>query len=198
MNETLTFLPFNLSAAFFHVLHLHNAFESSRLLAQRATMVADIYIHLHKSTFTDIYINLHLHNAFESSRLLAQRATMVFFGGWRGFKEWAEGWVVGWAEREGKGGCGFSSLMKQKEKGENYAVFCFAGKRKIFFDIYDVITSPEKEKSSVIYYSPHCAHVSPHLSKKKRGRQHWHTHTVLLSRCTQSNMYTYKASKTYN
>jgi hypothetical protein len=33
----------------------------------------------------------------------------------------------------------FSSLVKQKIKGENYAVFCFAGKR-IFFYIYDVIT----------------------------------------------------------
>ncbi len=27
----------------------------------------------------------------------------------------------------------FSSLMKQKKKGKNYAVFCFAGKRKLFF-----------------------------------------------------------------
>jgi hypothetical protein len=27
----------------------------------------------------------------------------------------------------------FSSLMKQKIKGKNCAVFCFAGKRKIFF-----------------------------------------------------------------
>ncbi len=27
----------------------------------------------------------------------------------------------------------FSSFMKQKKKGKNYAVFCFAGKRKLFF-----------------------------------------------------------------
>ncbi len=27
----------------------------------------------------------------------------------------------------------FSSLMKQKKKAKNYAVFCFAGKRKLFF-----------------------------------------------------------------
>jgi hypothetical protein len=27
----------------------------------------------------------------------------------------------------------FSSLVKQKIKGKNYAVFCFAGKRKIPF-----------------------------------------------------------------
>jgi hypothetical protein len=30
-------------------------------------------------------------------------------------------------------GCGFSSLMKQKIKAKKCAVFCFAGKRKIFF-----------------------------------------------------------------
>jgi hypothetical protein len=30
---------------------------------------------------------------------------------------------------------GFSSLMKQKIKAKNYAVFCFAGKR-IFFYIF--------------------------------------------------------------
>jgi hypothetical protein len=29
----------------------------------------------------------------------------------------------------------FSSLMKQKKKGKHYAVFCFAGKRKIVFDV---------------------------------------------------------------
>jgi hypothetical protein len=34
----------------------------------------------------------------------------------------------------------FSSLVKQKKKAKNYAVFCFAGKRKLFFYIYDVIT----------------------------------------------------------
>ena len=28
---------------------------------------------------------------------------------------------------------GFSSLVKQNKKGKNCAVFCFAGKRKIFF-----------------------------------------------------------------
>ena len=63
-------------------------------------------------------------------------------------------WADGWAEGEGKDGCkggvkglssraegrervrgeyGFSSLVKQNKKGKNCAVFCFAGKRKIFF-----------------------------------------------------------------
>ena len=37
-----------------------------------------------------------------------------------------------------------------KIKGKNYAVFCFAGKRKYFLFIYEVITSPEKEKGSAI------------------------------------------------
>jgi hypothetical protein len=36
-------------------------------------------------------------------------------------------------------GCGFSSLMKQNKKAKNYAVFCFAGKKKLLFYIYAVI-----------------------------------------------------------
>jgi hypothetical protein len=86
-------------------------------------------------------------------------------GGRRGFKEWAEGWVVGGAEREGKtkgfikplalkGGCGFSSLMKQRKKGENYADFCFAGKR-FFIYIYDVIVKQNFYKRSTNHYSCH-------------------------------------------
>jgi hypothetical protein len=47
-------------------------------------------------------------------------------------------------------GCGFSSLMKQKIKGKNCAVFCFAGKR--FFFIYEVITWEKRKKSSTIHY----------------------------------------------
>ena len=44
----------------------------------------------------------------------------------------------GWVGREMmmkkvRGVYGFSSLMKQKKKAKNYAVFCFAGKRKLFF-----------------------------------------------------------------
>jgi hypothetical protein len=42
--------------------------------------------------------------------------------------------------------------MKQNKKGKNYAVFCFAGKRNFIFYFYDVITSPEKEKSSANHY----------------------------------------------
>jgi hypothetical protein len=45
----------------------------------------------------------------------------------------------------------FSSLVKQNKKAKIYAVFCFAGKR-FFFYICDVITSPEKEKSSASHY----------------------------------------------
>jgi hypothetical protein len=54
----------------------------------------------------------------------------------------------------GRGVYGFSSLVKQNKKGKNCAVFCFAGKRIFFSNICDVITSPEKEKSSAnCYYS---------------------------------------------
>ena len=38
-------------------------------------------------------------------------------------------------------------------KGKNYDVFYFTGKRNFFLYIYDVITSPEKEKSWSKYYS---------------------------------------------
>jgi hypothetical protein len=34
----------------------------------------------------------------------------------------------------------FSSLVKQNKKGKNCAVFCFAGKRKLYIYIYAVIT----------------------------------------------------------
>ena len=44
---------------------------------------------------------------------------------------WAEVWADGWAEGEGE--YVFSSLLKQKIKAKNCAVFCFAGKRKIYF-----------------------------------------------------------------
>jgi hypothetical protein len=43
--------------------------------------------------------------------------------------------------------------MKQKIKAKNYAVFCFAEKEIYYFNIYDVITSPGKGKSSEQYYS---------------------------------------------
>ena len=39
----------------------------------------------------------------------------------------------GWVRVRVRGEYGFSSLLKQKIKAKNCAVFCFAGKRKIFF-----------------------------------------------------------------
>jgi hypothetical protein len=52
-----------------------------------------------------------------------------------------------------RGEYGFSSLLKQNKKGKNFAVFCFAGKRKIFLFIYEVITWGKRKKSSANYYS---------------------------------------------
>jgi len=71
------------------------------------------------------------------------------------FKEGVEVWVEVCAEREGKegwveGGCGFSSLMKQKIEGKNCAVFCFAGKRLFF--IYEVITWGKNLERPSNYY----------------------------------------------
>jgi hypothetical protein len=51
-----------------------------------------------------------------------------------------------------RGVYGFSSLMKQKIKAKNYAVFCFAGKRFFYIYIYDVITWEFFYKRSSNYY----------------------------------------------
>jgi len=50
-----------------------------------------------------------------------------------------------------RGGYRLSSLVKQNKKAKICAVFCFAGKR-IFFYIYDVITSRKKKKRSAYHY----------------------------------------------
>jgi hypothetical protein len=49
----------------------------------------------------------------------------------------------------------FSSLVKQKIKAKNYAVFCFAGKRKLLIYIYAVIVKQFFYKRSTNHYSPH-------------------------------------------
>jgi hypothetical protein len=46
----------------------------------------------------------------------------------------------------------FSSLVKQKIKGKNYAVFCFAGKKKLLFYIYAVIVKQIFYKRSTNHY----------------------------------------------
>jgi hypothetical protein len=51
-----------------------------------------------------------------------------------------------------RGVYGFSSLMKQKIKAKNYAVFCFAGKRFLYIYIYDVITWGKKKSSANQYW----------------------------------------------
>jgi hypothetical protein len=62
--------------------------------------------------------------------------------------------------------------MKQKKKEKNYAVFYFTGK-KIFFYIYDVITSPEKEKTSEHHYwrAPSCC---PRSRAQRACKSTWH------------------------
>jgi hypothetical protein len=52
--------------------------------------------------------------------------------------------------------------VKQKIKGKNYAVFCFAGKRKLFLSIYDVIVKNFFYKRSTNhYYHPPASHPLP-------------------------------------
>jgi hypothetical protein len=51
----------------------------------------------------------------------------------RGFAFAKQGNKMRRLRRRPREGCGFSSLMKQNKKAKNYAVFCFAGKKKYYF-----------------------------------------------------------------
>ena len=73
---------------------------------------------------------------------------------------WAEEWVDGWGMSEGwadrwagevrvRGECGFGSLVKLKKR-EKFRCLLFRQK-DFFIYIYDVITSPEKEKRSTYH-----------------------------------------------
>jgi hypothetical protein len=61
------------------------------------------------------------------------------------------GWIGGQREKV-REVYGFSSLVKQNKKAENYAVFCFAGKRNYYFIYYAVITWQFFNKRSSNYY----------------------------------------------
>jgi hypothetical protein len=52
-----------------------------------------------------------------------------------------------------RGVYGFSSLVKQNKKGENYAVFCFAGFFFFNFLCYEVIVKQKIYKRFSNYYS---------------------------------------------
>jgi hypothetical protein len=55
-----------------------------------------------------------------------------------------------------RGVYGFSSLVKQNKKAKIYAVFCFAGKKKLLFYIYAVIVKQIfYKRSSNYYYGSH-------------------------------------------
>ncbi len=74
----------------------------------------------------------------------------------RGMGGWVNGWMGGWvgevwASERARGEHRFMKLMKEK-KGENYSAFYFAGKRKIFFYVYQVFTWEKKIKSADTYY----------------------------------------------
>ena len=67
------------------------------------------------------------------------------------------GWVGGgmgfeFARRGGAEGEGLVKLMKQKIKGINCAVFCFAEKRFFYIYIYEVITWGKIPKRARLYY----------------------------------------------
>ena len=59
---------------------------------------------------------------------------------------------IGGQREKVRGVYGFSSLVKQNKKGKNSLSFASPEKENYFFNICDVITSPEKEKSSVNHY----------------------------------------------
>ena len=63
-----------------------------------------------------------------------------------------------------RGVYGFSSLVKQNKKLKFTLSFASPEKENYFFNICDVITSPEKEKGSTIHYC--CtAHHEPQCSQ---------------------------------
>jgi hypothetical protein len=45
---------------------------------------------------------------------------------------------------------GFSSLVKQTKQGKKCAVFCFAGKKKYYLFIYEVITWGKRKKARLL------------------------------------------------
>ena len=61
-----------------------------------------------------------------------------------------------------RGVYGFSSLVKQNKKLKFTLSFASPEKENYFFNICDVITSPEKEKSSANHYS-RAAHAALQL-----------------------------------
>jgi hypothetical protein len=63
------------------------------------------------------------------------------------------GWPVCEVWVDIRGVYGFSSLVKQNKKAKKYAVFCFAGKRKLLFYIYAVIVKQFFYKRSTNHYS---------------------------------------------
>ena len=73
--------------------------------------------------------------------------------------------------REGGGGgrgCGLSSLMKQKIKGKNCAVFCFAGKRFFFLYLWCDYMEEKKKKALLITthnIQKHIPYVCAHIHK---------------------------------
>ena len=62
-----------------------------------------------------------------------------------------------WARGKTRGEHRFMKLMKLRKNGEHPAVFYFA--KRFFFYIYDVITSPGKEKRSTYHYLYICAYM---------------------------------------
>jgi hypothetical protein len=90
------------------------------------------------------------------------------------------GWIGGWREKV-SGVYRFSSLVKQHKKAKICFVIHIAGER-FFFNICDVITSPEKEKSSANHYSPPITSrripTQPTTSHSRRGRTGRERHDV--------------------
>ena len=64
-----------------------------------------------------------------------------------------------------RGVYGFSSLVKQNKKLKFTLSFASPEKENYFFNICDVITSPEKEKSSANHYCSVCACCADQPSK---------------------------------
>jgi hypothetical protein len=89
----------------------------------------------------------------------------------------SEDWVDRWAESEGKGGVWVYEAYEVKNKREKLRCLLLSlEKEKYFFNIYDVITSPEKEKSSANHYT----HTQTHTHTYTHVHTCTHSHIPVL------------------
>jgi hypothetical protein len=96
-------------------------------------------------------------------------------------------WIGGRRERA-RGECGFSSLVKLKKHRQKIGCILLRRKKIFFLYIYDVITSPEKEKRSVTHTYRHTHERHRHTQRHTHLCVYVYTHTLA---CTHAHICTH-------